>query len=114
MLSSTAARSGMKVVRSRSFDSSLQFMCCCKLRGLIPPEMSVLDVVTLPPGLKAFLDNNLSWLLGHSLADTNNVNSATEEDSEPGAMNSRKRLHSTASLQTDGEGSSSKQSRNAT
>lgn len=63
MVSSTAARSGMKVIRSRSFNSSLQYLCCLVLRKAIPPETGVLDALKLPPGLAAFLANNLSWLL---------------------------------------------------
>ncbi|KAK6187296.1 hypothetical protein SNE40_005358 [Patella caerulea] len=63
MVSSTAARSGMKVITSRSFKTSLQFMCCQTLRKIVPHHMSVLDVVRLPPGLRGFLCNNISWLL---------------------------------------------------
>ncbi|GFN87197.1 spry domain-containing socs box protein 3 [Plakobranchus ocellatus] len=63
MVCSTAARSTMKIVSSRSFPSSLQYLCCRKLRRLVPPHLSVLDAVAMPPGLKAFLSNNLWWLL---------------------------------------------------
>ncbi|ESO83919.1 hypothetical protein LOTGIDRAFT_107918 [Lottia gigantea] len=63
MVSSTAARSGMKVITSRSFKTSLQFMCCQTLRRIIPHHLSVLDTVSLPPGLREFLYNNISWLL---------------------------------------------------
>ncbi|KAG8176982.1 hypothetical protein JTE90_024801 [Oedothorax gibbosus] len=63
MASSTAACSGMRIVRSCSFPSSLQFLCCAKLRELIPDEKSVLSTVKMPPGLKVFLENNLGWLL---------------------------------------------------
>lgn len=63
MVSSTAARSGMKVIRSRSFKSCLQFLCCVKLRECIPSDTCVLDVLDIPPGLKTFLMNNLDWLL---------------------------------------------------
>ncbi|XP_041362407.1 SPRY domain-containing SOCS box protein 3-like [Gigantopelta aegis] len=63
MVSSTAARSGMKMITSRSFRTSLQFMCCQELRRLVPEHMAVLDAVPLPPGLKAFLENNMGWML---------------------------------------------------
>lgn len=63
MASSTAARSGMRIVRSCSFPSSLQFLCCAKLRELIPEEKNVLDVVKVPPGLRNFLRDKLGWLL---------------------------------------------------
>lgn len=63
IVSSTAARSSMRLVNTKSFPSNLQFWCCQALRKAVPPEHNVLDVVPLPPGLKNFLDDNLSWLL---------------------------------------------------
>ncbi|KAJ8317952.1 hypothetical protein KUTeg_003043 [Tegillarca granosa] len=63
MVSSTAARSGMKVIRSCSFPTSLQFLCCQTLRKVIPLHLDVLKVVNLPPGLNDFLENNIRWLL---------------------------------------------------
>ena len=63
MVCSTAARSGMRLIKSCSFRTSLQFMCCQVLRKIIPSEQSVLEVIDLPPGMRAFLTNNLSWLL---------------------------------------------------
>lgn len=63
IVSSTAARSGMKVIRSCSFPTSLQFMCCQVLRKVIPNHLDVLKVINLPPGFKNFLENNVSWLL---------------------------------------------------
>ncbi|GFY52805.1 SPRY domain-containing SOCS box protein 3 [Trichonephila inaurata madagascariensis] len=47
MASSTAACSGMRIVRSCSFPSSLQFICCTKLRELIPDEKNVLREIFL-------------------------------------------------------------------
>lgn len=63
MASSTAARSGMRIIRSCSFPSSLQYLCCAKLREVIPDDKDVLDVVSVPPGLKIFLQDRLGWLL---------------------------------------------------
>ena len=63
MVSSTAARTAMKVIKARSFQTSLQFLCCQVLRKLVPSEKNVIDALDLPPGLRAFLENNLSWLL---------------------------------------------------
>ncbi|XP_070581096.1 SPRY domain-containing SOCS box protein 3-like isoform X2 [Ptychodera flava] len=60
---STAARTGMKIVKTRSFPSSLQFLCCEALRKCIPQNKKVLSVLELPPGLRHFLQDNLSWLL---------------------------------------------------
>ncbi|KAL5018598.1 hypothetical protein ScPMuIL_004320 [Solemya velum] len=78
MVSSTAARSGMKVIKCCSFPSSLQFMCCRTIRKVIPANLDVLRVMNFPPGLKAFLDNNISWLLQPSFifdVPTSNKNS---------------------------------------
>ncbi|BFZ03818.1 hypothetical protein BsWGS_06857 [Bradybaena similaris] len=63
MVCSTAARSGMRVISARSFPSSLQFLCCQILRQFIPSHLSVLDTLSMPPGLRSFLANNISWLL---------------------------------------------------
>lgn len=63
VVSSTAARSGMKVIKCRSFKTSLQFMCCQVLRTVIPAHLDVLKVIDMPPGLREFLENNISWLL---------------------------------------------------
>ncbi|GFT42810.1 SPRY domain-containing SOCS box protein 3 [Nephila pilipes] len=70
MASSTAACSGMRIIRSCSFPSSLQFLCCTKLRELIPDEKDVLKEIDLPPGLQVFLENNLSWLLCSRYTET--------------------------------------------
>ena len=45
MLCSTAAQSGMKLIKARSFQTSLQFMCCQALRRIIPRHLDVFDVV---------------------------------------------------------------------
>ncbi|CAG5126582.1 unnamed protein product [Candidula unifasciata] len=63
MASSTAARSGMRVISARSFPSSLQFMCCQKLRQVTPGHLRMLDVLPMPPGLRLFLANNMAWFL---------------------------------------------------
>ncbi|XP_005112396.1 uncharacterized protein LOC101850528 [Aplysia californica] len=63
MACSTAARSGMRVISSRSFPMSLQFLCCRRLRQFVPAHLSVLDSLAMPPGLRAFLANNMTWLL---------------------------------------------------
>ncbi|XP_064624225.1 SPRY domain-containing SOCS box protein 3-like [Lineus longissimus] len=63
MVCSTAARSGMRLIRSWSFRTSLQHMCCSVLRKHLPMHQNVTDALLLPPGLKAFLKNNMAWLL---------------------------------------------------
>lgn len=70
MASSTAACSGMRIIRSCSFPSSLQFLCCTKLRELIPDEKDVLREIDLPPGLRVFLENNLGWLFESRYTET--------------------------------------------
>lgn len=70
VVSSTAARSGMKVIKCRSFKTSLQFMCCQVLRTVVPEHLDVLKVIDMPPGLREFLENNMNWLLQHSPLDT--------------------------------------------
>ncbi|XP_035229315.1 SPRY domain-containing SOCS box protein 3-like [Stegodyphus dumicola] len=74
MASSTAARSRMRIIRSCSFPSSLQFLCCSRLREMIPEEKSVLDAIKVPPGLRLFLQNNLSWLLDKRNLDDQPLN----------------------------------------
>lgn len=77
VVSSTAARSGMKVIKCRSFKTSLQFMCCQVLRTVIPAHLDVLKVIDMPPGLREFLENNISWLLQPSPFETQST-SCTE------------------------------------
>ena len=56
----------MKVIKACSFPTSLQFLCCQALRKIVPSNMSVIEALDPPPGLKLFLENNLSWLLRRS------------------------------------------------
>ncbi|XP_071479781.1 uncharacterized protein [Diadema antillarum] len=63
IVSSTAARSSMRLVKTKSFPSNLQFWCCQALRKAVPPDLNVLDVLELPPGLKNYFEDSLSWLL---------------------------------------------------
>uniref|UniRef100_T1IXN2 B30.2/SPRY domain-containing protein n=1 Tax=Strigamia maritima TaxID=126957 RepID=T1IXN2_STRMM len=68
MVSSTAARSGMKVIRSRSFDSSLQYLCLRTLKNILPQDVSVIDALKFPPGLETKLKREMDWLVGPSPA----------------------------------------------
>ncbi|XP_030067289.1 SPRY domain-containing SOCS box protein 3 isoform X2 [Microcaecilia unicolor] len=63
MVCSTAAKSSMKVIRSCSSHTSLQYLCCVRLRQLLPNYMDTLEVLPLPPGLKQVLSNKLGWVL---------------------------------------------------
>ncbi|RWS15330.1 uncharacterized protein B4U79_11398 [Dinothrombium tinctorium] len=67
MVCSTAAKTGMRLMRSKNFKSSLQYLCCRELRKCVPPEYHVLDVFELPPGLSAYLRQELDWLLMSSI-----------------------------------------------
>ncbi|CAI5792196.1 domain-containing SOCS box 3 isoform X1 [Podarcis lilfordi] len=63
MVCSTAAKSSMKVIRSCGSHTSLQYLCCFRLRQLLPDYVDTLDVLPLPPGLKQILHNKLGWVL---------------------------------------------------
>ncbi|XP_041892857.1 SPRY domain-containing SOCS box protein 3 isoform X5 [Corvus kubaryi] len=63
MVCSTAAKSSMKVIRSCASCTSLQYLCCFRLRQLLPDYVDTLEVLPLPPGLKQVLHNKLGWVL---------------------------------------------------
>lgn len=63
MVCSTAAKSSMKVIRSCSAPTSLLYLCCARLRRLVPDCIDTLDVLPLPPGLRQLLHNKLGWVL---------------------------------------------------
>ncbi|KAK0132522.1 SPRY domain-containing SOCS box protein 3 [Merluccius polli] len=63
MACSTAAKSSMKVIRSCFAPTSLQYLCCARLRQLLPGCTDTLDVLPLPPGLRQLLHNKLGWVL---------------------------------------------------
>ncbi|KAG9342930.1 hypothetical protein JZ751_015146 [Albula glossodonta] len=63
MVCSTAAKSSMKVIRSCFAPTSLQYLCCARLRQLLPGCVDTLGVLPLPPGLRQLLQNKLGWVL---------------------------------------------------
>ncbi|XP_069503099.1 SPRY domain-containing SOCS box protein 3 [Ambystoma mexicanum] len=63
MVCSTAAKSSMKVIRSCSSLTSLQYLCCARLGQLLPGCVDTLEALPLPPGLKQVLHNKLGWVL---------------------------------------------------
>lgn len=73
MACSTAAKSSMKVIRSVSAPTSLQYLCCWRLRKLLPSGADALRVLPLPPGLRHLLHSKLGWVLSldHSHMHTN-------------------------------------------
>ncbi|KAM4820337.1 SPRY domain-containing SOCS box protein 3 isoform 3-T3 [Thomomys bottae] len=66
MVCSTAAKSSMKVIRSCASATSLQYLCCYRLRQLRPDSGDTLEGLPLPPGLKQVLHNKLGWVLSMS------------------------------------------------
>ena len=81
MISSAAARSSMCLQTARSFPSSLQFWCCRTLRRAIPAELNVVEALDLAPGMRAFLEDNLMWLLdSHSSGDVDVLTRGTQTD----------------------------------
>ncbi|XP_075993108.1 SPRY domain-containing SOCS box protein 3a [Genypterus blacodes] len=75
MACSTAAKSSMKVIRCCSAPTSLLYLCCARLRQLLPDCIDTLGVLPLPPGLRQLLHNKLGWVLSLS-------GGATEETPE--------------------------------
>lgn len=63
MVCSTAAKSSMKVIRSCASSTSLQYLCCYRLRQLLTNSGDTLEGLPLPPGLKQVLCNKLGWVL---------------------------------------------------
>ncbi|XP_066131389.1 SPRY domain-containing SOCS box protein 3 isoform X1 [Saccopteryx bilineata] len=63
MVCSTAAKSSMKVIRSCASATSLQYLCCHRLRQLRPNSGDTLEGLPLPPGLKQVLHHKLGWVL---------------------------------------------------
>lgn len=66
----------MKVIRSSSVPTSLQYLCCARLGQVMPPSVNALSVLPLPPGLRKLLRTQLGWVLS--------LNSSSSEDSDSG------------------------------
>ena len=69
MISSTAARSGMTLTYSRSFQHSLQLQCLLAIgRATFWPEnISIFKCHDLPPGLRGWAENNYWWVTCKSI-----------------------------------------------
>lgn len=76
MACSTAAKSSMKVIRSVSAPTSLQYLCCWHLRKLLPSGADALRVLPLPPGLRHLLHSKLGWVLSLDHAHTHTSSNA--------------------------------------
>ncbi|XP_012718521.2 SPRY domain-containing SOCS box protein 3 [Fundulus heteroclitus] len=66
MVCSTAAKSSMKVVCARYTPTSLQYLCCARLRQVLPCCPDVAEALQLPPGLRTVLQTQLGWLFALS------------------------------------------------
>lgn len=62
MVSSTAARSGFRLVFAKSYAISLQLLTCLSLQGAVTTPSVIFDLPGFPPGLQSILKNNLPWL----------------------------------------------------
>uniref|UniRef100_A0A673G1E2 SPRY domain-containing SOCS box protein 3 n=1 Tax=Sinocyclocheilus rhinocerous TaxID=307959 RepID=A0A673G1E2_9TELE len=69
MVCSTAAKSSMKLIRSHSAPTTLQYLCCMQLRKMLPNCADALHVLPLPPGLRPLLSKQLGWVLTLGCAD---------------------------------------------
>lgn len=103
MACSTAAKSSMKVIRSCSAPTSLLYLCCARLRQLLPDYIDTLEVLPLPPGLRQLLHNKLGWVLS--------LNSGTTEETPDGPERPSRlpapRLAGPSSSESDSEGCTS-------
>lgn len=62
MVCSTAAKSSMKVIRACYTPTSLQYLCCVRLRQMLPCCSDIPNVLALPPGLHSLLNAQLGWV----------------------------------------------------
>ncbi|XP_061563908.1 SPRY domain-containing SOCS box protein 3 isoform X2 [Cololabis saira] len=63
MVCSTAAKSSMKVIRASYTPTSLQYLCCARLRQILPRCPDIINALELPPGLRVLLHTQLQWVL---------------------------------------------------
>ena len=62
VVSSTAARTKMKLQRSSSMSFSLQYLCCATI-GKCLPNLKAVESLPIPPGLRRHLCNELDWVV---------------------------------------------------
>ena len=61
MVSSTAARTKMRLQCSLSTKTSLQFMCATAIAKSLPGPEAIQNL-PLPPGIKRYVVNNMDWV----------------------------------------------------
>lgn len=62
MVCSTAAKSSMKVIRACYTPTTLQYLCCARLRQTIPHCPDKLKALDVPPGLRTLLHIQVGWV----------------------------------------------------
>ncbi|XP_077357981.1 SPRY domain-containing SOCS box protein 3 isoform X2 [Festucalex cinctus] len=83
MLCSTAAKSSMKVIRACYTPTSLQYLCCTRLRQILPTCPDVLTALELPPGLITLLRRQLGWVFSITRAEGDAVNLSACDSPRP-------------------------------
>ncbi|KAL5103335.1 Kelch-like protein 3 [Taenia crassiceps] len=62
MVCSTAARSGFRIIFSKSYDISLQLLTLLSLKASLNNLSTIFDLPGLPPALQTFYQDSLPWL----------------------------------------------------
>ncbi len=70
----------MKLIRSHSAPTTLQYLCCTQLRKMLPNCADALRMLRLPPGLRLLLSNQLGWVLTLGCADNREDKATKTED----------------------------------
>ncbi|MEQ2201759.1 hypothetical protein XENOCAPTIV_017553 [Xenoophorus captivus] len=66
MVCSTAAKSSMKVICACYTPTSLQYLCCARLRQMLPCCPDIVNAMQLPPGLRTVLQIQHGWVFALS------------------------------------------------
>ncbi|KAL3318836.1 SPRY domain-containing SOCS box protein 3 [Cichlidogyrus casuarinus] len=77
LLSSTAAKSGFRLIYAKSSEITLQILACYAMRDSLQTNRALFDFTSLPPGLQIFLKNNMPWLKYRSHGTLEGVDSAS-------------------------------------
>lgn len=83
MACSTAAKSSMKLIRSHSTPTTLQYLCCTQLRSMLPDCADALRMLPLPPGLRLLLFNQLGWVLSLGKATQTDTDDCADQLTSP-------------------------------
>lgn len=82
IVTSTAARTKMRLVRSASIPYSLQYQCCASIGQCLQHQDSI-EELPLPPGIRRYLAVQMDWVF--------RANAKTEEESHGAKKAKRKR-----------------------